>query len=506
VNQAAPRELVLAEAARLIGTRRWQDAERVVRDALRTAPDDPVLLRTLSAVLRESGRPAAAEEVARRAAALDDSADSLLELAWVLVGVGRWDEVARVTDRVLSAHPDGPAAVSAHTLAADGAMLGSEDPGAGLEQAREHARRAVELDPSSPSALRSAGWVEMDADPVAAERLLRRALAADPGDPMTTLFLAALRTTSPRRRASLARSVLAADPGHPRATQVLTSVVQDGVHRLGVLAVVVSVAVTAVGVVLPMSLAAALGLAALAAVVIRLALLARSVGRDVPSSFTRRVLLAPGLERRITVLDLLAPVVAALGLVQVVASGGVLSPGVFVLAVAVLVGGAARRGTVERDEGGPLPRALRVRLQDPQWAGLWRRVPPFALGFVVLWLVGLGLAWTGSGLVSGNALGYTALLGALAFLPFPVARLRQLRRAPGTAGPRGPRRAAVAPRLALAFSVAVVVASLLVPFGPSGQVVSARGFAPSWLVRLPGGEALTALLPEYSDDEQEGAP
>jgi hypothetical protein len=172
----------------------------------------------------------------------------------------------------------------------------------------------------------------------------------------------------------------------------------------------------------------------------------------------------------------------------------------------VLVGGAARRRTVERDAGGPLPRALTVRSEDPQWAGLWRRVPPFALGFVVLWLVGLGLAWTGSGLVSGNALGYTALLGALAFLPFPVARLRQLRRAPRTAGPRGPRRAAVAPRLALAFSVAVVVASLLVPFGPSGQVVSARGFAPSWLVRMPGGEALTALLPEYSDDEEVGAP
>jgi len=78
VTQAAPRELVLAEAARLVATRRWADAERAVRDGLRSAPDDPGMLRTLSVVLRLSGRSAAAEGVARRALALDDSAASLI--------------------------------------------------------------------------------------------------------------------------------------------------------------------------------------------------------------------------------------------------------------------------------------------------------------------------------------------------------------------------------------------------------------------------------------------
>ncbi|ROP72921.1 hypothetical protein EDF18_3146 [Frigoribacterium sp. PhB107] len=504
MTQAVPRELVLAEATRLIATRRWSDAESAVREGLRTAPDDPGMLTTLSVVLRLSGRSAAAEGVARRAVALEGPAECQIELARVLFDLQRWDEVARVTDRLLEADPTGPAAVDAHAVAAEALVLGAEEPGGGLEQAREHARRAVELDPSSFIALLSSGWIEMEADPVAAERWLRRALAVKPDDAMTVLFLASLRTTSPARRVSLARSVLAADPGHPRATQVLTSVVHDGVHRLGLLAVVASVSVTAVGVVLPMSLVAALGLVALAAAVLRLALLARDVGKDVPSSFTRRVVLAPGLRRRITLLNLAAPVVAALGLVLVVAAEGGLSPGVFVLAVAVLLSGAARRGTVERDEAGPVPRALKVQLEETQWAGLWRRALPVALGFVVLYLVVLVLAWTGDGLVSGNALGYTALLSALAFLPFPVARLRQLRRAPFTAGPRGPRRAAVAPRLALAASVAVVVASLLVPFGSSAAEISERGFAPPWLASVPGGEVLTALLPEYSADEDEG--
>jgi tetratricopeptide (TPR) repeat protein len=501
VTQAAPRELVLAEAARLVATRRWADAERAVRDGRRSAPDDPGMLRTLSVVLRLSGRSAAAEGVARRALVLDDSAASLIELARVLFVLRRWDEVARAADRVLADDPTGPAAIDAHVVAAEASVLGAEEPGGGLEQAREHVRRAVELDPLSFAALHSSGWIEMEADPAAAERWLRRALAVRPDDPTAVLFLASLRTTSPARRVSLARSVLAADPGHPKATKVLTSVVHDGVHRLGLLAVVASVSATAVGVVLPMSLVAVLGLVALAAAVLRLALLAREAGKGVPSSFTRRVVLAPGLQRRITLLNLAAPVVAALGLVLVVAAEGVLSPGVFVLAVAVLLSGAARRGTVERDEAGPVPRALKVQLEETQWAGLWRRALPFALGSVALYLVVLVLAWAGDGLVSGNALGYTALLSALAFLPFPVARLRQLRRAPFTAGPRGPRRAAVAPRLALAASVAVVVASLLVPFGSSAAEISERGFAPPWLASVPGGETLTALLPEYSVDD-----
>jgi tetratricopeptide (TPR) repeat protein len=150
---AANAELVEAyrnQAKSLLDQRHYAEAEPLVREALRLAPDDPDLLNKLGSALWEQGWPDKSESFFARAVELkpDD---------WVIrnnLGLALWDqgrpaEAAECYRQVLRLNPAAnDARMNLGVVLSD---LGR------FEEAFEHLQEAVRVDPTSPDCIQNLG-------------------------------------------------------------------------------------------------------------------------------------------------------------------------------------------------------------------------------------------------------------------------------------------------------------------------------------------------------------
>jgi tetratricopeptide (TPR) repeat protein len=177
-----------ARASTLLGLGRPDDAERLVRAALRTEPNDPRLLVLLSQALLDRKVFHEAHEAAARAVSADPhDAIALSCLAAAAAGRGKYSDSLRAVDRAVELAPDWgdlhrqraeilrakgePAAAlvaarharklspnSAEIAATLGEILAANGE---HDEARSEIARALSLDPESARAHRGAGYVQL---------------------------------------------------------------------------------------------------------------------------------------------------------------------------------------------------------------------------------------------------------------------------------------------------------------------------------------------------------
>ncbi len=138
-------ESVVARAGSLRALGQLDAAERLLRDALGTAPGDAALLTEWAGLLQARGDLPQAEQAARSALqAAPDTLPPYLRLVAVLIVAGRTPEALTITSQLVGMAPDVAGVWAQHALATiDGR-------GRRLEQVRHAYHRALELEPGSP--------------------------------------------------------------------------------------------------------------------------------------------------------------------------------------------------------------------------------------------------------------------------------------------------------------------------------------------------------------------
>lgn len=178
-------------------------------DQLRTAdvllPDDPPTVYNLGLSLRRAGRLEEAADQFRRLLRLKpDDLAAANELGGVLVAQGR---VAEAVDQFRGALALAPTSAHLHYRLAGALLLGGGD----ASEARDHLRRAAQLDPRWPSPFNDLAWLLATSsdssarDPEEAVRLAERAVALTGGrDPRLLDTRAAAEAAAGRFEAAVA--------------------------------------------------------------------------------------------------------------------------------------------------------------------------------------------------------------------------------------------------------------------------------------------------------------
>jgi Flp pilus assembly protein TadD len=233
VTEAA---LERAEHLRRLG--RLDDAERTLRDALGSAPDDPELLAALASVLLIAERAAEALAAVEAAIVRAPEEGRFHQLqAVALSALGRHDDAVRAARTAVSLAPQNPriARVNARVLAAAGL----------LREAGEAARHAVALAPDSSDAHLLLADITSDlGDRRTARRAYGEALRLDPQNAVARHDLAVLDANA-RHPARALRGLVEAgtlDPTLPVVLQTITVVLWKLSWRLRMLFVVATLA------------------------------------------------------------------------------------------------------------------------------------------------------------------------------------------------------------------------------------------------------------------------
>lgn len=172
--------LALQQAARTGDPRHYPDADAALRRSLLLRPDDNVAaLSGLAALRTAQHRYGEAQDLARRALALDpESAAAQATLADAASGLGRYDEARDAVGRMLERRSD----VAALTRSAALDELGGR-----VDAARATLERAVGTAVSAPEIAHVRGALAdlafAGGDPLEAQRQIRLARTADPDDP-----------------------------------------------------------------------------------------------------------------------------------------------------------------------------------------------------------------------------------------------------------------------------------------------------------------------------------
>jgi tetratricopeptide (TPR) repeat protein len=198
-------------AQRLAHVGRYEDAERMVRAGLATAPGHGPLLTLLASVLRMRREYAGALDAADRAVvAAPGLADAHLERAENLIALIRTKDAVAAAEEAVRLDPLSPAG---HLVLAR-ALAAADD----LDRAREVAAQGLALDPQSVEGLLTVAEVERDAGHrVQAAAAARAALALDPGNAYGRWLIAMLDAEKLRVRRSMRalREVARDSPARP---------------------------------------------------------------------------------------------------------------------------------------------------------------------------------------------------------------------------------------------------------------------------------------------------
>ncbi len=199
---------LLAQAARARQAGRWDEAERLYRQALQTAPNDPDPCFLLGTLFHEAGRLPEAATLMQRACQLQpDNPDFHYHLATVFKGLGRLNEAGKALQRALRHRPQFAEAYNDlgvvckalnriadaircyhHALRAKPGYadawynLGIAQHAAGqLDDAMESYRQALRLDPQDSQALTNLGNVHRELEQYEeAIRLYKEAIRLSP--------------------------------------------------------------------------------------------------------------------------------------------------------------------------------------------------------------------------------------------------------------------------------------------------------------------------------------
>jgi Flp pilus assembly protein TadD len=175
-NPARTLEVQTRRAAILAKQGRVAEARELIRETPENRPEDlRAKMVAEAAVMRESKRWQDAYEVLATAnTRIPDDADLLYEQAMMAEKLGRPGDMERLLRRVINLKPD-----NAHAYNALGYSLA--DRGERLQEARQLIVKALELMPGDPFITDSMGWVEFRlGNREEALRLLRQAYAARP--------------------------------------------------------------------------------------------------------------------------------------------------------------------------------------------------------------------------------------------------------------------------------------------------------------------------------------
>jgi tetratricopeptide (TPR) repeat protein len=236
VSDAALRR---AESLRLLG--RLDDAERTLREALATAPDDPGLLSELAWVLYLADRQAEGLVAAEAAIALEPQEARHHQIrASLLSGLNRHEEAVQAVFTAGSLRPEDPkiARTSARVLSVAGRK----------REAYDAARHAVALDPESSAAhLMVADIADDLRDRRTARRAYEEALRLDPQNALARHDLAVLdvNTGHPARGLRGLVEAGALDPTMPIVLRTIAVVLWKLSWRLRMLFIPATIACVA---------------------------------------------------------------------------------------------------------------------------------------------------------------------------------------------------------------------------------------------------------------------
>ncbi len=356
-----PTEVAL-RAEQLRGAVRPDQALGLLTEALGTTPDSPVLLVELSAARRSLGDLPGAEQAVR--AALQQAPTwslALLRLLVVLVQQNRVQEAITAAGALLAVDADSAAGWAYLALARTGLRRTSD-----RLQAREAARRSLELAPEDPNLRYLAALVEHSLGALPTARaLVDQGLSIDPQSPLLLALRAEYAPVA--QQPALLVDVLTANPGDEDSKQLLDAAV-TWERRL---------ALTSAAVLPPLAaIVAATGRSAIATTVVVLLLLALS-GFVLARYRRRRSVLPAGYlasressARGAVVVRGLAVLTAAAGVAGAVASWSAPEPAVALLTVATVAGWGSV--LVALPDDARVLASARAKRGRVRWGTAWR--------------------------------------------------------------------------------------------------------------------------------------
>ncbi len=178
----------------LVGAQRFDEADVVLREAVRRAPRDPMPLMGLGMSAMSRGVPEEAAEVFEQALELDgNSVSGLHLLANAYLNLDRGELAEKALAKALSIDPKN---AETHAVTSYAFISRGE-----IDRARLHANKAVKLDSRNPYARYMVGLChQKDGSPKKAESEFKRAIRLDAEDPLYLRALGALQKSQARWR------------------------------------------------------------------------------------------------------------------------------------------------------------------------------------------------------------------------------------------------------------------------------------------------------------------